>query len=102
MVWSMVEPGSVPASSVETYATFQTAGLFDYLVAPGLVFGGLSTLLAVGSLLRIGVVPRWAPVAMVVGMVLASGEFADPVTISGAAIGAVANVWLARALLARG
>ncbi|HEU5038661.1 MAG TPA: DUF4386 family protein [Nocardioides sp.] len=102
MVWSMVEPGSVPASSVETYADFQTGGLFDVLVAPGLVFGGLATLLAVGSLLRVRVVPRWVPAAMVVGMVLASGEFADPVTVSGAAIGAVANLWLARALLARG
>ncbi|MFC7492729.1 MULTISPECIES: DUF4386 family protein [unclassified Nocardioides] len=102
MVWSMVDAGSVPASSVETYTAFQTGGFFDVLVAPGLVFGGVATLLVVGSLLWTRLVSRWVPVAMIVGMVLSSGEFADAVTVSGAALGVLANLWLARTLVARG
>jgi hypothetical protein len=102
MVWSMVDQASVPASSVETYTAFQSNGLFDVLFAPGLVFGGLATLLLVGCLVRTRLVPLWVPAATIVGMVLASGEFADVVTVSGAALGAVANVRLARTLLARG
>lgn len=101
-IWSLVEPGSVPAASVESYQRFQTGGLFDVLVAPGLVFGGVATLLTVGALLRTRMVPLWVPGAMVVGMVLASGEFADPVTVGGAAVGAAANLRLARLLLAGG
>jgi hypothetical protein len=102
MVWSMVDPGSVPASSVETYTAFQSGGLFEVLVAPGLVFGGLSTLLLVGCLVRTRLVPLWVPAATIVAMALASGEFPDAVTVSGAALGAVANLRLARTLLARG
>lgn len=97
-VWSLVDPSSVPAASVESYHRFQTEGLFDVMVAPGLVFGGLATILTVGALLRTRLVPWWVPAAMVVGTVLASGEFADPVTVGGAALGAVANVRLAREL----
>jgi len=100
-VWSLVDPGSVPASSVESFHRFQTGGLFDVLVAPGLVFGGLATLLTVGALVRTRMVPLWVPGAMVVGLVLASGEFADPVTVAGAAVGALANLRLARELFRR-
>lgn len=100
-VWSLVDPGSVPAASVESYQRFQTGGLFDVLVSPGLVFGGVATLLTVGALLRTRMVPLWVPGAMVVGMVLASGEFADPITVGGAAVGAAANLRLARELFPR-
>ncbi|HEU5454992.1 MAG TPA: DUF4386 family protein [Nocardioides sp.] len=102
VVWSLVGEGTVPASSVESFHAFQTGGLFDILVAPGLVFGGLATLLTVGALLRTRLVSWWVPVAMLAGMVLASGEFPDPVTVGGAALGAAANLVLARTLLARG
>jgi hypothetical protein len=47
-------------------------------------------------------VPLWVPAATIAAMVLASGEFPDVVTVSGAALGAVANLRLARQLLARG
>ncbi|HEX5919653.1 MAG TPA: DUF4386 family protein [Nocardioides sp.] len=100
-VWSLVDASSVPAASVESYHRFQTGGLFDVLVAPGLVFGGLATLLTVGALVRTRMVPLWVPGAMVVGLVLASGEFADPVTVGGAAVGAAANLRLARELFTR-
>jgi hypothetical protein len=98
-VWSLVDAGHVPAESVASYTRFQEGGLFDVLVAPGLVFGGLATLFTVVALLRTRQVPRWAPGLMILGMVLASGEFADVVTISGAALGVVANLALVRALL---
>ena len=101
VIWSLVDSSSVPAASIESYARFQTAGLFDVLVAPGLVFGGLATLLTVGALLRTRMVPWWVPAALVVGTVLASGEFADPVTVGGAALGAVANLRIARELFRR-
>jgi hypothetical protein len=101
-VWSLVDAGSVPASSVESYTAFQSSGFFDVLVAPGLVFGGLATLLLIGCLVRTRLVSLGVPAAMLIGMVLASGEFADVVTISGAALGAVANLRLARVLLSRG
>lgn len=101
VIWSLVDPGGVPASSVESFHRFQTGGLFDVLVAPGLAFGGLATLLTVGALLRTRMVPLWVPAAMVAGAVLASGEFADAVTVAGAAVGAAANLRLARELLRR-
>jgi hypothetical protein len=101
VVWSMVDPQAVPASSVETYTRFQGSGFFDALVAPGLVFGGLATLLLIGCLVRTRLVPLWVPGALFAGMVLASGEFTDVVTVAGAALGAVANGWLVRALLRR-
>jgi hypothetical protein len=100
-VWSLVGPGEVPASSVEAFAAFQTGGLFDVLVAPGLVFGGVATLLTVGALLRTRLVGVWVPAALVVGTVMASGEFVDLVTVTGAGITALANLRLARVLLAR-
>jgi hypothetical protein len=100
-VWSLVEPGRVPAASVSSYDTFQHAGLFDVLVAPGLVFGGLATLLTVGAVLVTGLVARWVAVAILVGTVLASGEWADPVTVAGAALVALGTVRLARTLVAQ-
>ena len=99
VMWSIVDPGAVPASAVESFAAFQDGGLFDVLVAPGIVFGGVATLLTVGALLVTGILPRWVPAAMIASAVLASGEFADPVTIAGAALGVVANVRVVRALL---
>ena len=101
-VWSLVEQGSVPGSSIASYDRFQTGGLFEVLVAPGLVFGGVATLLTVGALLRTRLVPLWVPAAMVGAMVLSSGEFADPVTVAGAALGAAANLVLARQLFRPG
>lgn len=100
-VWSLVDPGSVPASSVESFHRFQTGGLFDVLVAPGLVFGGVATLLTVGALFRTRMLPLWVPAALLVAMVLSSGEFADPVTVSGAALGAGATLRIARELFRR-
>ena len=99
-VWSLVDQDSVPASSVDAFTAFQSGGLFDVMVAPGLVFGGLSTLLLIGALLRTRLVGWWVPVVMLVGMVLASGELPDVVTVAGAALGAVANLQLARLLFA--
>lgn len=101
-VWSLVDQGVVPRSSVESFHRFQTGGLFDVLVAPGLVFGGLATLLIAGALFRTRMLPRWVPAALLAGMVLSSGEFADPVTVAGAALGAAANVRLAKELFRRG
>lgn len=101
-VWSIVEPGSVPPWAVESYEAFRTGGLFDLLVAPGLVFGGLATLLTVGALLRTRLVAWWVPVTVVAGSVLASGEWADVVTVAGAGLVAVANVRLARTMLSQG
>jgi len=100
-VWSLVAPGEVPASSVDSFAMFQTGGLFDVLVAPGVVFGGVATLLTVGALLRTRPVGVWVPVALVAGTVMASGEFATVVTVAGAGVTALANLTLARTLLAR-
>jgi hypothetical protein len=101
-VWSLVDPGSVPSWAVESYEAFRTGGLFDLLTAPGLVFGGLATLLTVGALLYTRIVAWWVPVALVGGTVLASGEWADAVTVAGAAVVAVANLRLARTLLSQG
>lgn len=99
-VVSLVRDGAVPASAVQSYAAFQDGGLFGVLVAPALVVGAVGTLLFVAALLRTRIVGRWVPAALVVSAVLASGEWADPVTVGGAALGAVGNVALARALLA--
>ena len=101
-VWSLVEPGEVPASSVDSFARFQDAGLFDVLLAPGLVFGGLATLLTVGALLWTRLVAAWVPLGLIAGTVLASGEFADPVTVAGAGLSALATLRLVRTLLAQG
>ena len=101
-VWSLVEPGAVPASSVESFARLQTGGLFDVLVAPGLVFGGLATVLTVGALLRTRLAALWVPVALVAGTVMASAEFGDVMTVTGAGVTALANLRLARTLLAQG
>lgn len=98
-VWSMVKSGSVPSWAPPSFAAFQDGGAFDYLLAPGLVFGGVGTLLLVGALLATRIVRWWVPVALVAGMVLASGEFPDAVTVLGAALGAVANARLAVRLL---
>lgn len=99
-VWSMVSTGSVPAWAVPSFAAFQDGGAFDVLVAPGLVFGGLATLLLVGWLFASRALRWWVPVALLVGMLLGSGEFPDAVTVTGAAVTALANVRLARLLLA--
>jgi hypothetical protein len=98
-VWSMVKSGSVPTWALPSYEAFQSGGAFDYLLAPGLVFGGVGTLLLVGALLATRIVRWWVPVALVAGVVLASGEFPDVVTVGGAALSAVANGRLAVRLL---
>lgn len=100
VVASLVGP-DVPASAVQTWAAFQDSPLFAVLLVPAFALGALTTLVYVGALLRTGLVARWVPCALVAGAVLSSGEFADPVTVGGAALGAAANVVLARALLAR-
>ena len=100
-VLSTVSDGPVPDSAVDTYLSFQGSPYFDILLLPGLLLGAVGTLLMIGSLLGTGVVRRWVPVVLVAGTVLASGEFPDPVTIGGAALGAVANLQLAGALVAR-
>ncbi|MBJ7359851.1 DUF4386 family protein [Nocardioides sp.] len=99
---SLVPDGSVPESAVASHAAFQSSGYFDLLLLPGLALGALGTVLLLGALLRTGVVSRWVPFALLAGAVLASGELPDPVTVGGAALGAFANLQLARALLSRG
>jgi hypothetical protein len=98
-VVSMVRDGSVPASAVESYTAFQENGLFDALLLPALALGALSTLVWVGALVRTRLAPFWVPAALLVGAVLASGEFPDAVTVGGAAVVAAGNVALARILL---
>ena len=98
-VASLVRDGSVPPSAVESFAAFQQGGLFDVLLLPALALGALSTLVWVGALVRTRLVALWVPVALLVGAVLASGEFPDVITVSGAALGAAGNVVLARVLL---
>ena len=71
------------------------------LLVPALVLGAVATVTFVGALLRTRLAPLWVPAALVVGTVLASGEFPDPVTVAGAALGAAANVALARRLMGR-
>ena len=85
-VVSMVRDGSVPASAVESYTAFQENGLFDALLLPALALGALSTLVWVGALVRTRLAPFWVPAALLVGAVLASGEFPDAVTVGGAAV----------------
>ena len=97
---SLVGP-DVPASAVETWSAFQASPLFDVLLLPALALGALTTLAYVAVLLRTGIVARWVPCALLAGAVLSSGEFADPVTVGGAALAAAGNVVLARALLRR-
>jgi len=98
-VVSMVLDGTVPASAVESYTAFQDNGLFGALVVPALALGAVSTIVWIGALLRTRLAPLWVPAALLVGAVLASGEFPDVVTIGGAALTAGANVALARILL---
>jgi hypothetical protein len=98
-VVSMVRDGSVPASAVESFTAFQQNGLFDVLLLPALALGALSTLAWVGALVRTRLAPLWVPAALLVGAVLASGEFPDAVTVGGAAVVAAGNVALARVLL---
>jgi len=98
-VVSMVLDGTVPASAVESYTAFQDNGLFGALVVPALALGAVSTIVWIGALLRTRLAPLWVPAALLVGAVLASGEFPDVVTIGGAALTAAANVALARILL---
>ena len=97
-VASMVRDGSVPDSAVESFLAFQTNGLFDVITLPALAMGALSTVLYVACVVRTRVVARWVPAALLVGTVLASGEFPDVVTVGGAALGALANLVLALAL----
>jgi hypothetical protein len=98
-VVSMVLDGTVPASAVESYAAFQDNGLFGALVVPALALGAVSTIVWIGALVRTRLAPLWVPAALLIGAVLASGEFPDVVTIGGAALTAGANVALARILL---
>jgi hypothetical protein len=98
-VVSMVLDGTVPASAVESYTAFQDNGLFAALVVPALALGAISTMVWIFALLRTRLAPLWVPAALLVGAVLASGEFPDVVTIGGAALTAGANVALARILL---
>ena len=100
VVASLVGP-DVPASAVATWSAFQASPLFTVLLVPALALGALTTLGYVGALLRTGLVARWVPGALLAAAVLSSGEFADPVTVGGAALGAAANTVLARALLRR-
>lgn len=101
-VASLVRDGSVPPSAVESFAAFQQGGLFDVLLLPALALGAISTIVWVGVLLRTRLVGFWVPASLLVGAVLASGEFPDVVTVTGAALGAAGNVALARVLLASG
>lgn len=101
VVASLVRDGSVPASAVESYTAFQQGGLFDVLLLPALALGAVSTIAWVVALVRTRMVALWVPAALLVGAVLASGEFPDAVTIGGAALGAAGNVALARLLLRR-
>ena len=98
-VVSMVLDGTVPASAVESYTAFQDNGLFAALVVPALALGAVSTMVWIGALLRTRLAPLWVPASLLVGAVLASGEFPDVVTVGGAALTAGANVALARILL---
>jgi hypothetical protein len=100
VVASLVGP-DVPASAVQTWATFQDSPLFSVLLVPAFALGALTTVLLVGALLRTGLVARWVPCALLAGTVLGSGEFPDPVTVTGAVVVAAGNTVLARALLAR-
>ena len=59
---------------------------------------GVPTIVWIGALLRTRLAPR-VPAALLVGAVLASGEFPDVVTIGGVALTAERNVALARILL---
>ena len=99
VVQAMLGDG-VTDSAVTSYTAFQSSSFFDGLLLPGLAFGGAGTLLLLGTLVRTRVVPLWVPALLVAGAVLASGEFPDVVTVGGAFCGAVANLRLARALLA--
>ena len=101
VVASLVRDGSVPASAVESYTAFQQGGLFEVLLLPALALGAVSTLAWVGALVSTRMVGLWVPTALLVGAVLASGEFSDVVTVGGAALGAAGNVALARLLLRR-
>jgi hypothetical protein len=98
-VASMVLDGTVPASAVESYTAFQQNGLFAALVVPAVALGAVSTVVWIGALVRTRLAPLWVPAALLVGTVLASGEFPDVVTIGGAALSAGANVALARILI---
>ena len=98
-VVSMVLDGTVPASAVESYTAFQQNGLFAALVVPAVALGAVSTVVWIGALVRTRLAPLWVPAALLVGTVLASGEFPDVVTIGGAALSAGANVALARILI---
>jgi hypothetical protein len=98
-VVSMVLDGTVPASAVESYTAFQQNGLFAALVVPALALGAVSTVVWIGALVRTRLAPLWVPAALLLGAVLASGEFPDVVTIGGAALSAGANVALARILI---
>ena len=98
-VASMVLDGTVPASAVESYTAFQQNGLFAALVVPAVALGAVSTVVWIGALVRTRLAPLWVPAALLVGTVLASGEFPDVVTIGGAALTAGANVALARILI---
>jgi hypothetical protein len=98
-VLSGVRDGAVPDSALAGHAAFQAGGLFDLLLLPALAAGAVGSLVFFGALLRTRVVPAWVPAALLAGAVLASGEFADPVTVGGAALGAVGNLAVARALL---
>jgi len=98
-VVSMVLDGTVPASAVESYTAFQQNGLFAALVVPAVALGAVSTVVWIGALVRTRLAPLWVPAALLVGTVLASGEFPDVATIGGAALSAGANVALARILI---
>ena len=98
-VVSMVLDGTVPASAVESYTAFQQNGLFAALVVPAVALGAVSTVVWIGALVRTRLAPLWVPAALLVGTVLASGEFPDVVTIGGAALSAGANIALARILI---
>ena len=98
-VVSMVLDGTVPASAVESYTAFQQNGLFAALVVPAVALGAVSTVVWIGALVRTRLAPLWVPAVLLVGTVLASGEFPDVATIGGAALSAGANVALARILI---
>ena len=98
-VVSLVRDGSVPPPPWRASRPSSRAVSSTSLVLPALALGAVSTLVWVGALVRTRLVPLWVPAALLVGTVLASGEFPDVVTIGGAALTAGANVALARILI---
>lgn len=99
VLWGLVDEVGVTDDLVRGYTAFQDG--FGFLLLAAIAFPAaiIGTIALLVGLVRTRLTPLWVPIAIIVGIVVGSGEFGRGGNIAGAAIATLAGIGLAVALL---